>query len=191
MVPEAFEDDVLRLVLSRALEKGGSGSRERSDPEREPFNKDVRDMLERFVSHYLRNELAFEGRRPAKDRTGFVFGHTHKPFLQELQEGNSGFGSLSAANSGGWVVESEDYRSSYGPGIVLGSNAGDLALVTYRLDSEPGSSVERRGSWDVTLEKVREHDELAEAVAQAVQVRRKHLGRRAEKTGRILKNLEK
>jgi hypothetical protein len=191
VVPEAFEDDLVRLVLRKSLERGGKGSQERSDPAREPYSKEVRAMLERFVAHYLRNELAFEGLRPARDRTRFVFGHTHKPFLDELQERESGFGRVGVANSGGWVVESEEHRSHYGPGIVLGSNDGDTALVTYRLDAEPQASVERRGSWDATLEKLPEHDELAGAVAQAVRVRREHLRGRIRKADKFLRNLEK
>jgi predicted phosphodiesterase len=188
-IPESFEDDVLRFMFQKALEWGGMGSKERAEPQRSPFNEDIQAMLSRFADHYLQNELASEGLRPAENRTSFVFGHTHKPFLDTLR--GEAFGRLSVANSGGWIVESEEYRPIYGPGLVLGTNNGDLALVTYRLDSEPGSEVRESGSWDATLKKLQEHQELEHAVAEAVRVRREYIKQRTEKTSKILKNLEK
>ena len=188
-IPESFEDDVFRLIFKKALEWGGMGSQERAEPQRSPFNEDIQAMLSRFVTHYLQNELAYEGLRPAENRTAFVFGHTHKPFLDTLKE--EAFGRLSVVNSGGWIVESEDYRPVYGPGLVLGSNNGDLALVSYRLDTEPGSEIKETGSWDSTLNKLTEHQELERAVAEAVRVRRAYIKQRNDKTAKILKNLEK
>ncbi len=188
-IPESFEDDVFRLIFKKALQWGGVGSEERADTERSAFNKDIQQMLSRFVEHYMKNELASEGLRPAENRTAFVFGHTHKPFLDTLQE--EAFGRLSVVNSGGWIVESEDYRPVYGPGLVLGSNNGDLALVSYRLDTEPGSEIKETGSWDSTLNKLTEHQELERAVAEAVRVRRAYIKQRNEKTTKLLQNLEK
>jgi predicted phosphodiesterase len=188
-IPEAFEDDVLRFMFQKALEWGGAGSRERAEPQRSPFNEDIQAMLSRFVTHYLQAELALEGLRPAENRTCFVFGHTHKPFLDTLRE--ESFGRLSVVNSGGWIVESEEYRPIYGPGLVLGTNSGDLAMVHYRLDTEPGSEVRESGSWDATLKKLQEHEDLERAVAEAVRVRRGYIKQRNEKTAKLLKNLEK
>lgn len=190
-VPEFFEDDLIRFVLRKALEQGGIGSHERADPTRPAFNDDIKMMVVRFISHYMKKELADEGLRPSINRTCFLFGHTHKPFMDELHEGEVDFGTVAVINSGGWVVESEEFRPGYGPGIIIGSNSGDLALVTYKLDVKPGSNIQKKGTWDKTLDLLREHEELEKAISKAVSVRQPYLKKRIKDTRILLENLSK
>ena len=188
-VPEGLEDNLFRFILKKALQKGGVGSDERADRDKPPFSEELKNMTQRFIRHYMNRELADEGLRPAMDRTCFIFGHTHKPFLNELQDDQSGFGKIAAVNSGGWVIESDTYWPNHAPGIVIGSNAGDVALVKYTLDKKPGSKIETQGNWDNTLDGLSENQELANAVAKAVAVRRPYFKERVKKTKKILESL--
>jgi hypothetical protein len=190
-VPEGLEDNLFRFILKKALQKGGVGSDERADPKKPPFSEELKNMTQRFLRHYMYRELADEGLHPATDRTCFVFGHTHKPFLDELQDDQAGFGTISAVNSGGWVIESDTYWPNHSPGIVIGSNAGDIALIKYTLDENPGSKIITQGNWDHSFDQLNEHQELANAVAKAVAVRRPYFKERVKKTKKILKNLSK
>ncbi len=192
-IPEGLEDDLFRFILTKALERGGVGSDERADPEKPPFdgNNDLKEMIRRFMGHYMKEELSEEGLHPAAEQTCFIFGHTHKPFLDKLQDDESNFGTMTIVNSGGWVVESAGYRPNYAPGIVIGSNTGDVALVQCRLDVKPAKKVEKQGNWPDTLDQLGEHEKLAEAVSNAVRVRRHYFKVRVRRTSEILENLSK
>lgn len=192
-VPEGLEDDIFRFIITKALKKGGVGSDERADREKPPFegNEDLKEMIRRFLSHYMTRELLEEGLHPVTDRSCFVFGHTHKPFLAELKDDDSSFGTTTIINSGGWVIESEKYWPNHGPGIVLGTNAGDVALVECRLDKKPGTKIQKKGDWDETLGQLSEHQQLALAISNAVGIRRSYFRRRVRKTEKILENLYK
>jgi len=190
IIPEGFEDDCLRYVLKKSLHGGGVGSQERADASRSPLNERIATSVDRFLTHYLKRELADEGQRLSADRSAFVFGHTHKPFLDALRDTPGGLKKIDLINSGGWVVESEESRPGYGPGVVLGTNQGETALVTFQLDVEAGSEVRQTGSWDVTLAKVQERDELARAVSEAVRVRREHFRQRVTRASRLLESLD-
>jgi hypothetical protein len=190
-VPEGLEDNLVRYLLEKAMKREGIGSDERADPRRAPFNPDLKEMVNRFITFYMRKELADEGLPPATNRTYFLFGHTHKPFIDEFQDKNTGFGRAEVINSGGWVVESDKSRPKYGAGIILGTNGGDIALVTYGLDASSGSKIKKKGTWDETLENLLEHQELERAILTAVEVRLPYLKQRIRKTKHLLKNLSK
>jgi hypothetical protein len=190
-VPEWLEDDVFRFILKKALKQGGVGSDERGSRKKPAFSEDLRSMIRRFMGHYMKQELLDEGLHPATDRSCFIFGHTHKPFLNELIDDRSGFGTVTVVNSGGWVIESDEYWPKHAPGIVFGSNDGDTALVKYRLDVKPDSKIKKRGNWDNILEKLPENRQLESAVSEAVAVRRAYFKKRAKKTKNILRSLSK
>jgi len=190
-IPEGLEDDLFRFIIKKVLEKGGVGSEERADRQKPVFSEDLKNMTYRFMGHYMKRELADEGLHPAQDRTCFIFGHTHKPFLDEVKDDDSGFGKITVINSGGWVIESNTYWPKHGPGIVIGSNDGDVALVTYKLNEKPGSQIKKKGNWDDTLNQLNEHQELAKAISKAVSVRWPYFKDRVEKTKKILSSLSK
>jgi hypothetical protein len=190
-IPEGLEDNIFRFILKKALKKGGVGSDERADSQRPPFSDELKNMTGRFVDHYIKGELAAEGLRPAKDKTFLILGHTHKPFLDDLQDAQAGFGKVTVINCGGWVIESDEFWPNHAPGIAIGSNAGDIALVRYSLDVKPGSKIDKRGNWDESLDGLKEHKELEKVVSKAVAVRRPYFRDRVKKTKRILRSLSK
>lgn len=195
-VPEWLEDDVFRFILERALKKGGVGSEERANRKKPAFSKDLKTMTRRFMGHYMRQELLDEGLRPATDQSRFIFGHTHKPFLEELENVGADFGEIKVANSGGWVIESDKHLPNYGPGIVFGSNNGDMALVKYELNKyelneDPGSGIKQPDYWDNTLEDLAEHEKMKKAISNAVEVRWRYFKKRVQRTKETLKSLSK
>lgn len=193
IIPERWEDDIFRCIIKNVLKKGGVGSEERADHKKAAFSKDLKKMTHRFMGHYMRQELKDEGLHPATNGTRFIFGHTHKPFLEELGNVKAGFGEVTVVNSGGWVIESDGYLPNHGPGIVFGSNNGDMALVRYELNVEPGSEIKQpdNDNWDNTLEDLAEHKKLEKAISNAVEVRWDYFKERVKKTEKILKNLSK
>jgi len=191
LVPEWLEDDVFRLILKRALKQGGVGSEERSNRKKSAFSQDLKKMTRHFIDHYMRRELLDEGLHPATDQTNFIFGHTHKPFLEELENIGVNFGTVEVVNSGGWVIESDEFWPTHGPGIVLGTNSGDMALMRYDLNTEPHSNLEKTKNWDSNIEQLEENKQLEKAISKAVEVRWSYFKKRVKKTNKILKNLSK
>ncbi|MHC4072784.1 MAG: metallophosphoesterase [Planctomycetota bacterium] len=190
IIPEKYEDDIFRFIMKKALEKGGVGSDERADHEKPAFSENLKSMTCRFMYHYMKQELSDEGLRPATDQSHFIFGHTHKPFLGKLQDDESGFGTITVVNSGGWVIESDGYLPKHAPGIVFGTNTGDIALVKYKLDVKPDLNIDLEVPW-TELGQLAEHKQLAIAISKAVEVRWRYFKKRVKKTKKILKNLSK
>ncbi len=191
LIPEGFEDDLFRFILRKALEKGGVGSEERADHKKPAFSKDLKNMTHRFINHYMRQELLDEGLHPATNRTRFIFGHTHKPFLEKLEDVGAGFEKVTVVNSGGWVIESDGYLPKHGPGIVFGTNTGDIALVKYNLNKKSGSKIYPKGPLKNGLGKLAEHKQLEKAISKAVAVRWTYFRERVKRTKKVLKKLSK
>ena len=189
MTPQFLEKVIFKWLMRYALEQAGMGSKERMDPSKAPFNKDVKNMVARFVTHYIRRELADEGSWPALDKTILLFGHTHKPFLGELQDTKFGFGALGVVNSGGWVVDTLTDEKNVGAGIILGSNSSDMALIKYTISENSESRIFKKGRWDRNLEMLPEKKELALAISAAVKVRRKYLKKRTDRIRMVLDNI--
>jgi UDP-2,3-diacylglucosamine pyrophosphatase LpxH len=198
-VPELWEDNVFRILLRKALKKGGVGSEERANHKKPAFSKDLKEMTKRFINHYMKQELLDEGLNPATDQSRFIFGHTHKPFLKRHENVGADFGEIQVVNSGGWVIESDKHLPNHGPGIVFGSNNGDMALVKYELNVEhelnvePSSGIDQpdNDNWDNTLEDLAEHKKLKKAISNAVEVRRRYFKKRVQRTNNTLKSLKK
>jgi len=192
VIPERWEDDVFRFILKKALKKGGVGSEERADHKKTAFSKDLKEMTKRFINHYMKQELLDEGLHPATDQSRFIFGHTHKPFLKELQGVGAGFGRIKVVNSGGWVIESDKHLPNHGPGIVFGCNNGDMVLVKYDLNVKPDSEIkEQPKDWKNILEGLAEHEKLEKAISNAVKVRWRYFKKRVQRTKKTLKGLSK
>ncbi len=195
MIAELVEGERSTLKpnsVKKALKKGGVGSEERADHKKTAFSKDLKEMTKRFINHYMKQELLDEGLHPATDQSRFIFGHTHKPFLEELENVGADFGEIKVANSGGWVIESDKHLPNYGPGIVFGSNNGDMALVKYELNVKPDSEIkEQPKDWKNILEGLAEHEKLEKAISNAVEVRWRYFKKRVQRTKKTLKGLSK
>jgi hypothetical protein len=194
IIPKRWEDDVFRCIINKALKKGGVGSEERADHEKKPYSDDLKKMTHHFMDHYMRQELKDEGLNPVTNGTRFIFGHTHKPFLERHENVGEGFGEIEIANTGGWVIESDEHLPNHGPGILFGCNNGDMALVKYELNIKSDlDKINQPDYWDRdnTLRELAEHEQLALAISEAVAVRWTYFKERIKETKKLLKKLSK
>jgi hypothetical protein len=138
----------------------------------------------------MRQELKDEGLRPVTDGTRFIFGHTHKPFLKKLKNIGADFGTIEVVNSGGWVIESDKDLPNHGPGIVFGSNNGEMALVKYELKVKKYvPEIKEPDHWENILEGLAEHEKLKKAISDAVKIRRPYFRERVERIKNAIKDL--
>lgn len=94
---------------------------------------DVAD-LRWFLSGPVKLELERAGLRPSGLDLAFVFGHTHKPFQDELPV--AGFDRpVRVFNTGGWVTDQPTMASTQGAAAVFIDEA--LNLASLRLFNDP------------------------------------------------------
>jgi hypothetical protein len=79
-------------------------------------------------------QLASEGGDPQRLDLSFVFGHTHKPFQDELPVPGLAR-PVAVYNTGGWVMDQPTMTSTQGAAIVLIDN--ELNLASLRLFNDP------------------------------------------------------
>lgn len=89
------------------------------------------------LRHQIDNECKAKG-LPVPPEVTFVFGHTHKPFQEDMNF-KEYTGWVDVYNTGGWVVETTDPQPLHGGGIVLVDE--DLNAVSIRMYNEtPGAN---------------------------------------------------
>lgn len=92
---------------------------------------DVAD-LRWYLAGPLRRQLRHEGLAPAE--LAFVFGHTHKPFEDQLLVPGQAQ-PVSVFNTGGWVMDQPTMAPAQGASLVLLDD--DLHMAALRLFNDP------------------------------------------------------
>lgn len=129
-----MEAKILSELLNYLADK--ITSRERTYTAR-PLSKDAEKGLWAYMNGPLRRQILTECNQnmPSSD-VSFVFGHTHKPFAEDLN-----FKEyprwVNVYNTGGWVVESVEPQPIRGAAVVLVSE--NLNLTSLRMYNETGS----------------------------------------------------
>ena len=118
---------VIDVAIGRAAEA------QRSDYLRLATADDVAH-LRWYIGGAVAMQLASEGVAPQDLDLGFVFGHTHKPFQDELPVPGLSR-PVAVYNTGGWVMDQPTMTSTQGAAIVLID--GDLNLASLRLFNDP------------------------------------------------------
>jgi hypothetical protein len=132
--------DVLHGVTVRQLVLGtldatlGLGAEsQRDDYARVMSADDVAD-LRWYLSGPVKLELEEAGLDPSALDLGFVFGHSHKPFEDELPV--PGFGQpVGVFNTGGWVMDQPTMTSTQGASAMFIDEA--LNIAALRLFNDP------------------------------------------------------
>src|SRR5207244_3696677 len=103
----------------------------------------VKDFLQGAIRTELLAELAV-----IPDDTTFIYGHTHKPFEQNLEV--KGFPApVKLYNNGGWVVDTEELdRNSGGAVLLVDDNLDVVSLRMYNETGSPADYVVRAASLD-------------------------------------------
>ena len=102
------------------------------------LSEEGKRSLGAYMSGPLKDQIDNEyGATPPRDVT-FVFGHTHKPFQEDMTF--HGYPQWSGIyNTGGWVVESVDAEPIYGGAVILvNDNLDVVSLRMYNESNDPG-----------------------------------------------------
>ncbi len=111
---EGIETRGLAWILGIIL--GGVAEREKHQPVL--LSPDAQHGLHLFIETMLLAQIRTENKQNIPPDITFIFGHTHKPFSQEMNF--TGYpASMNVYNSGGWVVDTVQPTSIYGAAVIL------------------------------------------------------------------------
>lgn len=84
--------------------------------------------LKKYLEVFVRNQLLAELNNDMPSDISFVFGHTHKPFEQDMPF--HGFDNqIHVYNSGGWVIDSLDAMPFHGGALLMVSDELDTVSL--------------------------------------------------------------
>jgi hypothetical protein len=134
--PDLMEEKILKSSLELIFSRISEGERNLKDI---PLGQ----QTEKGMTQYLmavRNQIINERRgAPLPSELAFVFGHTHKPFLEEFNI--DGFKMpVAVYNTGGWVVDKVKREDVFGGAVLLMDEDLDACLLEmYREYDGPES----------------------------------------------------
>ena len=131
---EGVEAKVLQWFLGLTI--GNIGIQERRQTG-ELLSPDAQHGLQWYLEGPLREQLLIEDQQHILETDStFIFGHTHKPFSQDMNF--SGFNPwMKVYNSGGWVVDSVKPSPIHGGAVILIDEA--LHVTSLRMYNEAAS----------------------------------------------------
>ena len=132
--PDFMEEKILKGALELVFSRISGGERSMKD-------MPLGEQTEKGMAQYLmavRNQIIDERQgAPLPPELAFVFGHTHKPFLEESYI--EGFKRpVAVYNTGGWVVDKVKREEVFGGAVLLMDENLDACLLEmYREYDEP------------------------------------------------------
>ena len=130
---DKMEATILKFAFNAAVECAYATERKKGDRLLSP---EAEKGLWWYVNGPLRHQIDNECKEkefPVPTEVTFVFGHTHKPFQEDMNF-KEYTGWVDVYNTGGWVVETVDPQPLHGSGIVLVDE--DLNAVSIRMYNE-------------------------------------------------------
>jgi hypothetical protein len=139
---DLMESKLLEWVLGKLVNSVGGLERNKPDT---LLSDDAQKGLWTYMEKPLWQQLTAEWQRITGEsyesrppETTFVFGHTHKPFQEEMN-----FpvfpGWVNVYNSGGWVVDTVDRQPLHGGAVILlDENLEATSLRMYNETDDPG-----------------------------------------------------
>lgn len=127
---DAMEAKILKKVFDFLLHKLTGRERSHTDS---PLSVDAEKGLWAYVNGPLRKQILVETEGSMPSHVTFIFGHTHKPFEEDMN-----FKEypqwVNVYNTGGWVVETVKPEPLHGGAIVLIDE--DLNATSLRMYTE-------------------------------------------------------
>jgi hypothetical protein len=131
---DVMEAQILKWVFSAIVNR--MTGMERTIKHR-PLSQETEKGLWAYMNGPLRDQILIERKENMPRDVTFVFGHTHKPFREDMNF--RGYPEwVNVYNTGGWVVESVEPERLHGGALVLVDE--DLSAVSLRMyneDSDP------------------------------------------------------
>jgi hypothetical protein len=132
-------DKIERLALKKLFTWVGpklSGERSRRQVVESP---ELRSGIEAYLFGPAYKQMRDELGRVPDDLT-FVFGHTHKPF-EDILDDPSGNGRVRVFNTGGWPIDSVEPSEAMGASILFLNERLDVACLRVFNDGDEGGEV--------------------------------------------------
>ncbi len=126
---EAFKliFDVVRSAV-KGLERNNADS---------VLGKESQKGLWRYMEVPLRQQIENELQAPVPTKVTFVYGHTHKPFEEDMNF-NGYRDWVDVYNSGGWVVDTVERQPLHGGAVILiDENLNAASLRMYNESNDP------------------------------------------------------
>ncbi len=116
---------------------GKTGALERNKPA-QLLSQDAQQGLHSYIEGPLLEQIHTENKQKLPDDITFIFGHTHKPFSQDMNF--AGYPEwMKIYNSGGWVIDTVQPQSIYGAAVILLDETLQAAsLRLYNQATSPG-----------------------------------------------------
>ncbi len=112
-------------------------SRERAQPD-SLLSQEAKDGLCEYVSRPMKEQILIDRKGNMPYDVTFVFGHTHKPFQEDMSF--KGYPQwVNVYNTGGWVVDSVEPHPLHGGAVILVDEY--LNTVSLRMYNEDANSV--------------------------------------------------
>jgi len=126
---------VLASILGFIL--GGVAEREKQQPAL--LSPDAQHGLHLFIETMLLAQIRTENKQNIPVDITFIFGHTHKPFSQEMNF--TGYpASMNVYNSGGWVVDTVQPSPIHGAAVILVDET--LQPISLRMYNQAVTDIE-------------------------------------------------
>jgi hypothetical protein len=127
---DVMEAKIAKWVFGAMVNKTVGMERTRTD---RPLSKEAEKGLWAYMNGPLREQILTERKENMPRDITFVFGHTHKPFQEDMNF--KGYPEwVNVYNTGGWIVESVDPEPMHGGAMILVDE--DLNAVSLRMYNE-------------------------------------------------------
>ena len=131
---DAMEAGILKLIISAAVDRAVKTERTHTG---RALSEEAEKGLWDYMNGPLKEQILRERSETMPQDVTFVFGHTHKPFQEDMNFKNYP-GWVNVYNTGGWVVETVDPELAHGGAVVLVDERLNVAAV--RCYNESGNS---------------------------------------------------
>jgi hypothetical protein len=133
---DAMEKEIIEVLFNYLVDKFTGTERTKPDT---TLSEEAEKGLWKYMNGPLLDQLKdFELKGNMPSDVTFVFGHTHKPFQQDMNFG--GYPQwVNVYNTGGWVVESVSPSKLHGGAVVLiDEDYNTISLRMYNEEVESG-----------------------------------------------------
>lgn len=132
---DMMEAQILKWVFSGMVDRVVGTERTQTD---RPLSKEAERGLWSYMNGPLKDQILIERKEKMARDVTFVFGHTHKPFQEDINF--KGYPEwVNIYNTGGWVVESVEPQRIHGGAVVLvDEDLNSVSLRMYNEDEDAG-----------------------------------------------------
>ena len=133
---EGVEAKGLSWILDFILDRTGTLERNKSA---QLLSPDAQQGLQNYMEGPLLEQIHIENKQNVPADITFIFGHTHKPFSQDMSF--TGYPRwMKVYNSGGWVIDTVQPEAIYGAAVILIDET--LQTISLRLYNQAASAGE-------------------------------------------------